>query len=369
MRKIILIILGLLIVTNQSEAVRIKDIARVQGARQNQILGYGVVIGLAGTGDSTANSVTLQTIANFMNRFGLTVPDTSIKANNSAIVVVTADLPPFIRTGSKMDVTVSSIGDCKSLQGGVLMQTPLVAADGQVYAVAQGALVLGGFFGEVKGAGGASVQKNHPTVGIISEGALIEREVPTELVSVGNTLDISIRDPDFTTAARLAQALNAYHVSEIATAIDAGTVRVNLPLDQVDPSKQIQFISDIENVELEPDTVTKVVINEKTGTIVANSRVKISSVAVAHGNLIITVAQTDIISQPGAFSGGVTTQGTATTLAAGEQKAYLKPLPDLPTVQDVANALNKLGATPRDMMTIFQTIKQAGALQAELIVR
>lgn len=369
-KKLTLLLLGLVCFTNNIEAVRIKDIARVQGVRQNQLIGYGVVVGLGGTGDSTANSVTLQTVANFMNRFGLTVPATAIKANNSAIVVITADLPPFIRSGSRLDVNVASVGDCKSLYGGTLMQTPLVGADGQVYAVAQGTLILGGFSaGASGGGGGASLQKNHVTAGTIPDGALIEREVPMELVSASNTVDVALREPDFTTAARMAEALNTFHGSAIATPVDGGTIRISLPPDQIDPTKQIQFISELENVEMEPDTVTKVVINERTGTIVANAKVRVSSVAVAHGNLTIYIAQSDFFSQPGPLSNGATAAGVATTLGVTDQHAYLKPLGDLPTVQEVAAALNKLGATPRDMMTIFQTLKQAGALQAELVVR
>jgi flagellar P-ring protein FlgI len=360
----------LVLSTTNLLGVRVKDLARVQGSRQNQLLGYGVVIGLAGTGDSTANNVTLQTVANFFNRFGLTVPEAAIKANNSAIVVVTADLPPFVRSGSKIDVHVASLGDCKSLQGGVLIQTPLVGADGQVYAVAQGPMVLGGFFAGNTGSGSANVQKNHPTVAMITEGALIEREVPMELVTAQNTLDLVLRDPDFTTAARLAEVLNSETSTEMAVPVDAGTIRVSLPPDVMDPTKQVLFISRLENMDVEPDTVTRVVINERTGTIVANSRVKISSVAVAHGNLTISIATSEQVSQPLPFAAtGATATTQSTTASVSESHGELVPLPDLPTIQQVAAALNRLGASPRDMMTIFQALKQAGALQAELVIR
>ncbi len=348
-------------------AARIKDIARIQGSRQNQLIGYGVVVGLAGTGDSNPN-VTLQTMANFLNRFGLTVAISDIKANNVAIVMVTADLPPSIRQGARIDVNVASIADAKNLQGGILMQTPLIAADGQVYAVSQGALVLGGFGGGTGGAGGASVQKNHPTVAQISGGALVEREVPSDVITQANTLDISLEEPDFTTASRMADSLNR-RFTTIAMAVDAGTVRVHVPPDCVEPSKQVNFISELENVETEPDTTTKVVVNERTGTIVANARIRVSSVAVAHGNLTITIVSSQQVSQPLPFSTtGTTTTIGATTTGVKEEKSRLVVLQDLPTVDKVAAALNALGATPRDMITIFQALKQAGALQAELVI-
>jgi flagellar P-ring protein FlgI len=363
--RILLALFILLTGVHQASAVRVKDLARIQGSRQNQLIGYGVVVGLAGTGDSNPN-LTLQTVANYMMRFGLTLATTDIKANNLAIVIVTTDLPAFVRTGTRIDVNVASMADSKSLQGGVLMQTPLIGADGQIYAVAQGPVVVGG---SVAGSGGATSQKNHPTTAQISGGALVEREIPSTLVSQTHTLDVSLRDPDFTTAARMADAFGL-RFAETAIAVDAGTVRVNVPLDYQGASQQIQFISQLENVELEPDTVTKVVINERTGTIVANSRVRISSVAVTHGNITVSITTNPIISQPNAFSNtGTTVATTTTTTAVKTQNTPLYVLQDLPTVDKVAAALNALGASPRDVMTIFQTIKQAGALQAELVVR
>ncbi len=365
-RFLLMTLFFIVISPSESKAVRVKDMAHIQGSRQNQLIGYGVVTGLFGTGDSTANVMTLQTVANFMNRFGLTLSNADIKANNSAVVIVTADLSPFLRTGSRIDVNVASMGDCKSLQGGVLMQTPLVGADGQVYAVAQGALALSGY---TEGTANASFQKNHPTVGLISDGALVEREVPSDLVTQANTLDISLHEPDFTTAARMAEVLN-HRFTTIAMAIDAGTVRLNVPPDFIDRSKQVQFISQLENLEVEPDGVTRIVINERTGTIVANSRIRVSSVAVAHGNLTISIVTSQQVSQPNPFSTtGTTTTTTSTTADIKEEKALLVPLPELPTVDKVAQALNSLGATPRDMIAIFQALKQAGALQAELIIR
>ena len=349
------------------QAVRVKDIARVQGSRSNQLIGYGVVVGLTGTGDSNPN-ITLQTVANFMQRFGLAVLSTDVKANNSAIVVVTAELPPFVRNGTTIDVNVASMADCKSLQGGVLMQTPLLGGDGQVYAVAQGPLTLGGFLGGTGGPGGASFQKNHQTVAQVPNGAMVEREVPSELIGFANIMDISLREPDFTTAARMADAFNK-KLSVIAMALDSGTVRIHVPPEFTDSAKQIQFISQIEAVEVNPDTVTRVVVNERTGTIVANSRVRISSVAVAHGGLSISIASSENVSQPGPFSGGTTEKTLSTAVTVHEEQSSLVVVPELPTVNDVARALNSLGATPRDMIAIFQALKQAGALQAELVIK
>jgi len=368
MRKLITLLILCALTLEHAAAARIKDIARIQGSRQNQLIGYGVVVGLAGTGDSNPN-VTLQSVANFLNRFGLTVSISDIKANNAAIVMVTADLPPYLRQGARIDVNVASVADSKNLQGGVLLQTPLVAADGQVYAVAQGALVLGGFGGGTGGAGGASIQKNHPTVAQISGGALVEREVPSDVVTQVSTIDISLSEPDFTTASRMADSLN-HHFTTIAMAVDSGTVRVHVPPDFLDPSKQVNFISQLENVETEPDTTTKVVVNERTGTIVANSRIRVSSVAVAHGNLTISIVSSEQVSQPSPFSNtGTTATTTSTTTGVKEEKSSLVVLQDLPTVDRVAAALNALGATPRDMISIFEALKQAGALQADLVIR
>ncbi|MBI4024654.1 MAG: flagellar basal body P-ring protein FlgI [Verrucomicrobia bacterium] len=363
-----LAILLLALAASHLNAARVKDIARIQGTRQNQLIGYGMVVGLGNTGDSNPN-ITLQTVANFVNRFGLTVTTTDIKANNAALVVVTADLPAFIRTGSRIDVNVASMADAKSLQGGVLSQTPLIGADGQVYAVAQGAVSIAGFGAGNTGAGSASIQKNHLTTAQIPDGALVEREVPSELVTQMNTLDVALREPDFTSAQRMAEAFNRRFPS-MAMAVDSGTVRLQVPPDSVDPAQHVHFISQVENVETEPDVVTRVVVNERTGTIVANARIHISNVAVAHGNLIVSVVTTQGVSQPLPFSTTGTTQVTqGTTTDVKEQRASLVKLGELPTVDQVATALNALGATPRDMIAIFEALKQAGALQAELVIR
>jgi flagellar P-ring protein FlgI len=345
--------------------VRVKDIAIVAGVRDNQLAGYGLVAGLAGDGDKNPVQ-TLQTIANILQRFGVTVPASTLSAKNVAIVMVTADIPAFKRAGTRLDVNVASMADAKSLQGGVLLQTPLLGADGHVYAVAQGALTLGGISAGTEGGGGASVQKNHPTVGQIANGALVEREIPAQIVN-DHHLELILRDADFTTAARLAAALNDKFTNS-SEALDSSSVRVKVP-DEFE-SNPVNFISMLESVELEMDIPARIVINERTGTIVATSHIRISSCAVSHGNLTISIASTLNVSQPAPFSQtGQTTVTPTTETKVKEDKGAMVALPELPTVEKVSSALNALGVTPRDMMSMFQAMKEAGALQAELIIR
>ena len=343
-------------------ASRIKDLAMIAGARDNQLVGYGLIVGLAGDGDK--NPVyTLQSIANSLQRYGIKVPAATLSSKNIAAVMVTADIQAFKKNGSRLDVTVSSIGDAKTLQGGVLLQTPLLGADGKVYAVAQGPLSIGGFSG---GNDTASVQKNHPTVGQIIGGALVEREIPAEITH-DNVLELLLREPDFTSAARIATAINEKFTNSCA-AVDSTTVRVKMP-EGVEGTP-VDFIARLEAIEVTPDTSARIIINERTGTIVATARIKISSCAVSHGNITISIANSYDVSQPNAFANKgatVTTPRTETTVK--EQQGRLVPLPELPTVEKVASSLNSLGVTPRDMMAIFQAMKQAGALQAELILR
>jgi len=344
---------------------RIKDLAMISGARDNQLAGYGLVAGLAGDGDKNP-AQTLQTFANLLQRYGLTIPATTISAKNVAIVMVTADIPAFAKPGSRLDVVVSSIGDAKSLAGGVLIQTPLLGADNKVYAVAQGTLSIGGLSGSGGDAGGgASVTKNHPTVGTIINGALVERSIPAMIVS-DEHLELLLRDPDFTSASRVASALNAkFPCSSVA--VDSTTVRVGIPKTWTDSS--VDFISEIESVEIMPDVPARVIINERTGTIVATARIHISNCAVSHGNVTISIASTQDVSQPNALSQGTTKVTSHTDVAIKEDKGSFVTLPELPTVEKVAAALNALGVTPRDMMAMFEAMKQAGALQAELIMR
>lgn len=345
-------------------AVKVRDVAMVAGARDNQLIGYGLVAGLAGDGDKDP-VYTKQTVANLLQRYGINVPATTLSSKNVGVVLVTADIPAFVKPGTRLDIQVASMGDAQSLHGGVLLQTPLLGADNKVYAVAQGPLSVGGFSAGTGGGGGASVTKNHPTVGTIIGGALVEKEIPATIVR-NNTVELLLRDPSFTTAALLAEAINQSFTNS-AEALDSTSVKVQLPESLRE--HPIDFIARLEAVELTPETPARIIINERTGTIVATSSIRISNCAVSQGNLTITVANTLDVSQPGPFSQGTTVVTPRTDTKVTESKAGIVALPELPTVEKVASALNALGVTPRDMMAIFQTMKQAGALQAELIIR
>ena len=341
---------------------RVKDIAMIAGARDNQLVGYGLVTGIAGDGDKNP-AYTLQTLANILQRFGLSLPAATLSSKNIAAVVITADISAFKKNGSRIDVLVSSIGDAKTLQGGVLLQTPLLGADGKVYAVAQGALSIGGFSA---GNEGGNVTKNHPTVGQIVNGALVEREIPMK-ISHDHTLELLLREPDFTSSARLAAALNQKFTNS-SESVDSTMVRVKIPEGL--SGSLVDFIARIEAVEVDPDAPARIIINERTGTIVVTTRVRISACAVSHGNITISIANSLDVSQPNAFSQqGNTVVTPRTDTKVEEQKARLVPLPELPTIEKVASSLNALGVTPRDMMAIFQAMKQAGALHAELVLR
>ncbi len=345
-------------------ASRVKDLALVEGGRDNQLVGYGLVVGLAGDGDSNA-ATTLRSVANILQRYGLAINPTDVKAKNAAAVMVTADLAAFLKPGARIDVNVASMGDAKSLQGGVLLQTPLLGADGRVYAVAQGPVAIGGFLGGAGGAGGATVQKNHPTVGNISSGAIVEREIPAAFVH-DNTVRLLLHNPDFTSASNLADAINA-RFPATALPVDAATVTVALP--EKYRGRDVAFIADLGQVEATPDTLARIVINERTGTIVATSTVRISQVAIAHGSLTITVTNQQGVSQPNAFSsGGQTTPVSSTQTAVNEGKGAFTVFGEQPTIERLAAALNALGVSTRDMMAIFQTLKRSGSLQAELVI-
>jgi flagellar P-ring protein FlgI len=350
-----------------ADDVRVGDVSMVAGARDNQLNGFGLVVGLAGDGDKDP-VYTQQTIANMLQRYGVNVQSlmTQISAKNVAVVIVTADIPAFSKPGSRIDVQVASMGDAKSLQGGVLLQTPLLGADNKVYAVAQGPIAVGGFAAGTGGTGGSSVQKNIPTVGQIVGGAIVEKEIPTSVVC-DNTVEFLLRDPSFISAAIMANAINDVFTNS-AQALDATSVRVRMP--EGTESDLVDFIARVQDIQMTPDVPARIIINERTGTIVATANVHISSCAVACGNITINIASSPIVSQPGPFAyRGRTVKTQQTTTAVNESKAALVPFPELPTVEEVASALNSLGVTPRDMMSIFQAMKQAGALQAELDVR
>lgn len=347
-----------------SQAARVKDLTNVDGGRDNQLVGYGLVVGLAGEGDSSAIA-TLRSVANVLQRYGLTVGATDLKAKNTAAVMVTADIGAFLKSGTRIDVNVASMGDAKTLQGGVLLQTPLLGADGRVYAVAQGPVAIGGFLGGSGGPGGATVQKNHPTTGIISNGAIVEREIPATVVR-DNVCRLLLHNPDFTTASRMADAINGQWPSS-AIATDAATISVTMP--QTYRGREVAFLADLGQVETTADTLARVVINERTGTIVATSTVRISQVAISHGSLTIAVSSNVGISQPNAFAaGGQTAAVQSTQTNVNEARGGFAVMPDGPTIERLAQALNSLGVSTREMMAIFQSLKRSGALQAELVI-
>jgi flagellar P-ring protein precursor FlgI len=344
--------------------VKLRDLVMVAGARDNQLVGYGLVVGLAGDGDKD-QIYTKQSVANMLARYGINIPAATISAKNVAVVMITADIPPFIKPGARIDVNIASIGDAKSLSGGVLLQAPLIGADNKVYAVAQGPLVLGGFAAGAGGEGGATVTKNHPTTAQIINGALVEKEIPTQFVH-DSMVQLLLREPSFNSAAAMAAAINAVFTNS-AHAVDSSTVTVQMPAGT--EGAPVDFIAQLNQVEVTPDLPARIIMNERTGTIVATAAIHISSCAVASGNITINVAQSQDVSQPGPFSGGSTAVTQRTDTKVSESKSGLIPLPEMPTVEKVASALNALGATPRDMMSIFQAMKQAGALQAELVTR
>ncbi len=341
--------------------VRIKDLADVAGVRSNQLVGVGIVMGLQGTGDK--GTMATQMLRNLMSQFGVTVDDKAVKTKNVAVVTLTATLPPFARSGQTIDVTVSTMGDAKSLQGGTLLQVPLKGADGNVYAVAQGPLLVGGF--AAAGAAG-SVAKNIVTVGRIPGGAIIERDVETDFVAGGTQVNLLLRNPDFTTSERMAGAINAAFKGT-AWPVDAGRVAVVIPAQYA--ASPAAFIARVERLSLRPDSVARVAVNERTGTVVMGGDVRISSVAVAHGNLTVRITETPEVIQPEPFSrGGQTAVQPRTNITVDEPANQLVALNATSTVKDLVDALNSVGASPRDVIAILQAVKEAGALQGELVV-
>ena len=361
-----LILLVLLSIPRPGQGARIKDIADLQGVRYNQLIGYGLVIGLNGTGDDLKKSVfTKQAMINLIKRLGMAITPKvfkSMKTKNVAAVMVTAELPPFSRPGSTIDILVSSIGDASSLSGGTLLMTPLKGPDGRTYAVAQGPLALGAI---AFGGKAAKVQKNFPTAGRISGGAIVERSVNYQLPASGDLL-YQLRDHDFTTAARITKVINDHFGRGTAMALDSGAVKVLMPTDykQGVPT----FIAELEHLEVTTDAPARVVVNERTGTIVMGQDIRISKVAVSHGNLNLVIAETTQVSQPNPLSGGQTTTTQQTTVNAVEDEGNLVVLDMGVTIDEVAKALNAIGATPRDLIAIFQAIKAAGALHGELVI-
>ena len=348
-----------------AQALRIKEVAAVQGVRSNQLSGYGLVVGLDGTGDQTTQMpMTTQAVQNYLEQMGITLPPgmTAPQLKNVALVVVTAQLPAFAQPGQFIDVSVSSMGNAKSLKGGTLIATPLRGADGEIYALAQGNVVVGGAGAS---AGGSKVQINHLSAGRVPEGAQVERSVPTPLHE-GDTITLGLNASDFQTARKVAQAINNRAGAGTATALDGRTVQVRAPQE---PGARVNFLAELEELQLTASTpAAKVVINARTGSIVLNQAVTLGPCAVAHGNLAITISSTPVISQPNPLSQGVTVVAQKSDIQVKQEPGILMALPPSPQLADVVRALNTLGASPQDLLAILQAIKAAGALNAELEV-
>jgi len=343
-------------------ASRIKDIASLQGVRENQLIGYGLVVGLNGTGDSTRTRFTVQSLVNMLERLGVSVNRSQVKVDNVAAVMVTAELPPFAKAGNNLDVLVSSLGDAESLLGGTLLLTPLKGPDGQVYAVAQGPLLVGALS---FGGKAAKVQTNHPTVGRIPNGGLIEREVPFALPE-GAPLVYRIKESDFTTISRMNSVVNARFGAGVAQPLDGASLQVRIPENF--QGRTVEFVAALETLEVQPDAPARIVVNERTGTIVVGEEVRIATVAVSHGNLNLVINETATVSQPNPLSKGETVVVPETSIQVTETGGELVVLSKGTSIGDVARALNAIGATPRDLIAIFQALKAAGALHADLVI-
>jgi len=361
MRSLILVLAtGML----ASGAVRVKEIAAVEGVRENQLLGYGVVVGLNGTGDKRQTVFSAQTLVNLLERMGVQVTATSIQVRNTAAVIVTANLPPFAQPGTRIDVEVAAVGDATNLQGGLLVLTALKAATGDVYAAAQGSVVTGGFVAG-RGGGGNSTTVNHPTAGRIPAGAIVERAAPSVIPS--STLRMQLRQADFTTAARLAAVINQKFGAETARCESAGVVVVTRPTDWA--NRGVEFVAQIESLTLEADRPQRIVINERTGTIAAGRDIRIRPIAILHGSLSVEVQTSYEVSQPSPFTQG--TEATVvpkTTVATKEEPAKGIQLKQGATVDDLVKALTAIGSSARDVIAILQSLRAAGALDAEIEV-
>ena len=360
---IFLVVASGIFLIRDAHAVRIKDITDIKGVRENHLVGYGLVVGLEGTGDSDDSLFTIQSLASLLEKMGVTVQPEDIEdVENVAAVMVTTNLPPFAGLGSRIDVLVSSIGDAENLQGGTLLFTPLKGADGKVYAVAQGPVSTGGF--AVSGNSGDQVQKNFPTVGRVVGGALVEKEIHSDF-NEKDSLTLALHEPDFTTASRVAQAINRAFYSQLAQTDNAGSIRVSVPENYL--GNTVQFVTMIESLGVTPDMVSKVVVNERTGTVVMGENVRIATVGIAHGNLSIQIDESQDVSQPLPFSrGGRTVVTPESEIVVEEGKNPIFLVESGVSIGEVVKALNALGVSPRDLIAIFQALKAAGALQAEL---
>ena len=352
-----------------TEGVRIKDLGRIDGVRDNMIVGYGIVTGLAGTGDSSRSLATMQSIVNALQAFGVNVTSSQLSTRNVAGVMVTATLPSLARAGDKLDVNVSSVGDAHSLTGGTLLMMPLYGPDKKIYALAQGSLSIGGFKYELNG---NSVQRNHPTAGMISEGATVEAAVTTRILNEGQGIDVLLVDPDYTTASRVAEAVNRNFGGNIAHAVDAGRISVDVPVN--DQDHLVDFVARVESIVVQPDQRARVVVNERTGTVVSGADVRISAVTVTHGNLHVSILTDYLVSQPQGVFGRTGAQVSTevvpqTRVDVKEDDVNVVSLPAGTAVAELVDALNKIKTNTRDVIAVLQSIKAAGALHADLIVQ
>lgn len=348
-----------------AQAELVRDLATVAGVRSNQLVGYGLVVGLDGTGDQTSQTpFTIQSIENMLTRFGITLPsNVNPQLNNVAAVLVTAELPPYARPGQTIDVTVSSIGNAKSLRGGTLVMTPLHGANGQVYAMAQGNLVVGGY--GAQGASGSSVQVNILSVGMVPNGATVERGVQTAF-DQGNSITLDLNNPSYTTATRLANAINEAMGPGTAEALDAAAVRVSAPANR---GQRVAFLSYLQNLNIHPAAPpARVVVNARTGTVIIGSSVRVLPAAVAHGNLTVTISENPQVSQPNPLAGGQTAVTPNSTVKAKQAKAHAFVFKPGVSLNSIVKAINRVGATPDDLIAILEALKRAGALRAQLVV-
>lgn len=346
-------------------ADRVKDLATIAGVRTNQLIGYGLVVGLDGTGDQTSQTpFTVQSLESMLEQLGVTMPaNSNPQLKNVAAVMVSAQLPPFSKPGQLIDVTVSSIGNAKSLRGGALLMTPMKGANGQVYALAQGNLIVGGFGASAQD--GSKITVNIPSAGRIPGGATVERAVPTPF-DQGNSLVLNLNTPDFTTATRLAEAINTTVGPGTAEPLDATSVKVNAPTN---PGQRVSFVSLLENITLNPGSApARVIINSRTGTVVIGENVRVSPAAVAHGNMTVTISENPTVSQPGALSGGTTAVVPSSSININQEKNRMFLFPAGVTLAQIVRAVNQVGAAPGDVVAILEALKEAGALRAELEV-
>ena len=350
-------------------AVRIKDLVRFEGVHDNAVLGYGIVVGLSGTGDTSRNFVTQQSVSNMLRDFGVNVPATALNSRNAAAVVVSADLRGTVRPGDRIDVNVAALGDARSLAGGTLLLTPLLGVDRRTYAIAQGPLSVSAFRFEQSG---SIEQKNHPTAGVIPEGAIIQKAIEPPHPDSNGSLDLILNDPDFTTARRVADMINTRVPSASASAVDSGRIRLSgVPLD---PAAVVNLVASIETLEVVPDVAARVVVNERTGTIVSGGNISLSAVTITQGDIRVSIQERYLVSQPGGFIGSAS-PGVRTavvpeaTIGVHEAEAQSVDLAQGATITDLVRALKTIRATSRDVIAILQGIKRAGALHAELVIQ